>query len=105
MKHIRRILALAVVLALALALAMPAMAAVNWDDFYIIKQPPEVLYVRNGESFTLSVEAKTPDGVSLVTYQWYRGYGDWIEGATTATSRTFPEFGSAMWICAPRFRF
>jgi len=90
MKHTKRILALAVALALGFTLAVPAMAAVNWDDFYIITQPPEVLYVRNGESFTLSVEAKTPDGVSLVSYRWYRRYGDWIEGAETAVLRLSP---------------
>jgi len=89
MRHIKRALALAAALALALALALPA-AAVNWDDFYIVKQPPETLYIRNGESFTLSVEANIPAGAGPVLYRWYRSYGDWIEGAATATLRLSP---------------
>ena len=47
------------------------MAATDWDDFYIITQPPENLYVPYGESFALSVEVNVPDGVDAVTYQWY----------------------------------
>jgi len=100
MKHTQRLLAVLLTLVLAFGIGAPAMAeeivleeivfeaeasmeipveiaeapmeaaAVNWDDFYIITQPPKNLYVKRGESFTLSVEVNIPEGVE-VTYQWY----------------------------------
>jgi len=76
MKFTKRLLAVLLTLALALALAVPAFAAVDWDDFYIITQP-----VRSGEGwYTLSVEVNVPDGVD-VEYQWYC-YGRAVKGAT-----------------------
>ncbi|MCL2300642.1 MAG: hypothetical protein FWC27_10920 [Firmicutes bacterium] len=68
MKQTKHILAALLTLALAFSLALPAMAAVNWDDFRIIQQPQN-LNIRHGESFTLSVEVDFPAGV-VVTYMW-----------------------------------
>ena len=63
---------------------------VNWDDFYIITQPPRDLYVKRGESFTLSVEVNIPDGVE-VTYEWYStGFSGLIEGATAPALQLKP---------------
>jgi len=84
MKHTQRLLAVAIALALALTLALPAMAAVNWNGFYVITDLPENLYVLRDESFTLSVEVSTPDGVE-VKYQWYTSQGTPISGATAPT--------------------
>jgi len=66
-------------MALAIGLALPAIAAVNWDDFRITKQPQD-LTIKHGDSFTLSVEVNIPDGVE-VEYRWQRG-SSYIEGAT-----------------------
>jgi len=89
MKHTKGILALLLALALAFGLSLPALAAVNWDDFYIITQAQD-LYVKHGESFTLSVEVNIPDGIDRVTYQWCREYTNRIEGATEATLQLSP---------------
>lgn len=95
MKHIKRVLAIAVALSLAFTLAMPAMAiVVDWSEFRIVTQPPEYLYVPYGESFTLSVEVNVPDGVDEVKYQWYQ-YRDYendglIAGATASTLQLSP---------------
>lgn len=78
MKHLQKSLALFLVFALGLSLALPAMAAVNWNKFYFIKQPQD-LFVPYGESYTLSVEVNIPSGVEKVQYQWYRTFaGDEI---------------------------
>ena len=71
MKLTKKLLALLLTLALALSLALPAMAAVNWDEFHIITQPQSMTVIR-GDSFTLSVEVNVPDGAE-VEYQWRRG--------------------------------
>jgi len=70
MKFTKRILAVFLTLALALGLALPTMAAVNWDEFRITKQPQN-LTIKHGDSFTLNVEVNVPDGVE-VEYQWHR---------------------------------
>ena len=68
MKHTKRILAVLLTLVLALGLAMPAMAAVNWNEFRITRQPQNQT-IRYGDSFTLSVEVNVPEGV-VVSFQW-----------------------------------
>jgi len=86
----KRLLALVLALVLALGLALPAFAEANWDDFYIVTQPPENLFIPRGEGFTLNVEVNIPEGVKRVTYQWRcidrTGHRD-LEGATEATLR------------------
>ena len=111
MKHTKRLLAMASALALALTLALPAMAAVNWDDFTIITEPPpERQYVKRGESFTLSVEVNIPEGVE-VTYQWYAYVTPSdrpIAGATAPSLQLGPSdaFYPNMWgIAGSRFCF
>ena len=79
MKSTKRILATLLTLALALSLTLPAMAVVDWDEFRITKQPQD-LTIKNGDSFTLSVEVNIPDGVE-VEYRWQRD-SSYIEGAT-----------------------
>jgi len=81
MKFTKRILAAFLTLALALSLALPAMAAVNWSDFRITKQPQN-LTIKHGDSFTLSVKVNVPDGVE-VEYQWYGG-SNRIKNATAS---------------------
>ena len=95
MKHIKRMLAfvLALVLLLgfgAVASAEEAPPAINWDEFYIITQPPEEQTIAFGESFTLSVEVNVPEGVTRVTYQWRRSGGN-ITDATEAVLTLSPD--------------
>lgn len=102
MKHIKRCVALCLALTLTFCLALPAMAAVNWEDFdwedIEITVEPQTLYVPRGESFTLSAQVNLPAGVERVTYQWHRGsglgaydgYAALIEGATSATLTLSP---------------
>ena len=70
MKHTKKLLALLLAALLALGLSAPAMAEVNWDDFYFISQPPAKLTIPFGEDFTLSVEVNVPAEVE-VTYDWH----------------------------------
>ena len=95
MKHTKRLLALLLALVLALSLALPAMAvspqsAINWDDFYIIRQPQSQT-IRYGDSFTLSVEVNVPAGAE-VRFQWRRaeGGGRFIENATSSELHISP---------------
>ena len=88
MKHTKRLLAVLLTLALALALALPAMAAVNWNEFRIISHPQDIT-IRHGESFTLSVEVNVPEGVE-VEFQWYRSSSTPIEGATSSELHLSP---------------
>jgi len=87
MKQTKKLFALLLTLALALSLALPTMAAVNWDDFRITKQPQSMTII-HGDSFTLSVEVSLPAEVVDVEYQWYRrfmsGGSTPIAGATAA---------------------
>jgi len=82
MKFKKRILATVLTLALALGLALPTMAAVDWDEFKITRQP-QGLTIKHGDSFTLSVEVTVPVDVE-VEYQWRSGSDarTIIEGAT-----------------------
>jgi len=83
MKLTKKLLTLLLTLALALSLTLPAMAAVNWDEFRITRQPQDLTIIY-GESFTLSVEVSLPAGIVDVEYQWFRR-GNWIisiQGAT-----------------------
>jgi len=89
MKQFKRLLALGLAFALAIGLALPTMAAVDWDDFRITKQP-QGLTIKQGDSFTLSVEANIPDGVE-VEYQWYREGGAWGELAIKIVDATTPD--------------
>ena len=88
MKFTKRMLATLLTLALALGWALPTMAAVNWDEFRITKQP-EGMTIKHGESFTLSVEVNVPDGVE-VTYRW-QCKGVFIENANTRELRLGPD--------------
>jgi len=78
----KRILALLLALALALSLALPAAAVEPLD---LISRPPGTLYVKRGESFTLTVEVDIPEGVDEVTYQWYYFGSVKVAGATSNT--------------------
>jgi len=73
MKNTKKLLALLLVLLLDFGLALPAMAAVNWDEFYIITEP-QGKTVPYGLDITLSVEVNIPAGVK-VTYQWFSNRG------------------------------
>jgi hypothetical protein len=86
----KKLLATLLTLALALSLALPAMAAVNWDEFRITKQPQD-LTIKHGDSFTLSVEVNVPDGVHEVTYQWYNKSLNPIENATSSELHFRPD--------------
>jgi len=88
MKFTKRMLAMVLTFALALSLALPAMAAVDWNDFRITKQPQN-LTIKQGESFTLSVEVNVPVGVE-VEYQWWRGSTP-IENATSVQLHLVPD--------------
>jgi len=88
MKHTKKLLALLLVLLLAFGLAMPATAAVNWDEFKITKQP-QGLTIKEGESFTLSVEVNVPAGLE-VEYQWRRG-STFIKNATSPQLHLSPD--------------
>ena len=77
MKTTKRMLAILLTLILAFTLALPAMAEeseppVNWDELYIVTQPPEQLTVPFGADIVLSVEVSAPEGV-VVVYQWQIG--------------------------------
>lgn len=74
MKFAKRILASLVTLALMFLLALPSMAAVNWDEFKFTEMPKDIT-IKYGDSFTLSVEVKVPDG-AVVEYQWYCRTGE-----------------------------
>jgi len=87
MKFTKRMLAVLLTFALALALALQSMAAVNWDDFRIIRQSPDIT-IKHGDSFTLYVEVVVPDGVE-VEYQWNLG-NTRIENATTSELHLAP---------------
>ena len=90
MKIAKRILAAALAFALALSFALPGMAAVNWDEFKITKQPAEQnLKIKYGDSFTLSVEVNVPEGVE-VAYQWLCESSR-IEGATAPELHLGPD--------------
>jgi hypothetical protein len=65
----KKLLSLMLVLAMCLILSAPAMAAVNWDDFYIISQTTENLIIPFGSTFSLEVKVNVPQGTE-VTYQW-----------------------------------
>ena len=96
MKQTKKWFALLMALVLAFSLALPALAeavpaevdtaaevtaadvdwdAVNWDDFYIITQPPKEVTVPYGGDFSLSVEVNIPAGLE-VRYLWAWTYSD-----------------------------
>jgi len=66
----KKLLALLLTLALAFTLALPAFAEDPDPAMPVITRQPKGLRVRNGESFTLSVEATIPNG-DEIGYQWY----------------------------------
>ena len=85
--------AISVLLAMILALGLGTLAmaeqaeetpaaqsSVNWDDFYIVKQP-ENMTVNYGEDLVFSVEVNVPAGVE-VTYQWYESWYGLVYDAT-----------------------
>ena len=88
MKHTKRLLATLLALVLALTLALPAMAAVNWNEFRITRQPQN-LTITHGENIILNVEVNVPEGV-VVAYQW-RVNGVPIENATSAVLQLGPD--------------
>jgi len=92
MKKAKRILstllALALALTLAFSLTLPASAAVNWNDFYITKQP-QGLTIKHGDSFTLSVEVNVPADAEI-KYQWYCG-SNRIENAVNSELHLGPD--------------
>ena len=90
MKHTKRTLAVLLTFALALSFALPTMAAVNWDEFRITKQP-QSLTIKHGESFTLSVEVAVPVGVDEIKYQWYNKSLNPIENATSSKLHFSPD--------------
>jgi len=81
-------LALLLTLALALSIALPAMAV---EPLNVISQPPRTVYVKRGESFTLTVEVEIPEGVDEVTYQWYYFGSVKVAGATSNTLLLSPD--------------
>jgi len=86
MKHAKKLFTLLLAFLLVLAFGLPAMAiqtqsAVDWDEFYIVKQP-QGRNIRKGESFTLSFEVNVPDGVE-VEYKWF-GIADGFFELTTS---------------------
>ena len=88
MKSTKRILATILILTLALSLAIPAVAAVNWDDFRITKQPHDPK-IAHGEILTLSVEVNVPGGVE-VEYQWQH-FGVDIENSNASEIHIAPD--------------
>ena len=82
----KKLLAALLVLVLALSLALPAMAAVNWNEFRITKEPRDIT-IKYGDSFTLSVEVRVPEGVEA-EYEWYSDGK--IENATAPELRLGP---------------
>ena len=101
MKHAKKLLALLLALLLGLGLSATAMAEdgdtaqadevsqeVNWDDFYIISQPPAELTIPFGEEFTLSVEVNVPEGAE-VSYRWYKEW-DNTSGSDLISDSTEP---------------
>ena len=99
MKQSKKLLALLMALVLAFSLALPALAEeaaeitaevnaagevsaaeVDWDDFYIISQPPKEITLTRGSDFTLSVEVNVPAGVE-VRYRW-----KWVAGDSTIST-------------------
>jgi len=91
MRFTKRMLAVLLTLALALSLGLPAVAAVDWNEFRITKQP-ENMTIKQGDSFTLSVEVNVPEGME-VEYQWCRIHGGSIdiENATSPDLRLGPD--------------
>jgi len=96
MKHTKKLLALLLAAILALGISAPAMAeeelleaqsiGVTQDDIIITNH--QIVSYR--EPFSLSVEASPPEGVEIVSYQWWfrREYSapqEQIEGATNPT--------------------
>jgi len=86
MKHAKKLLALLLALVIGLGLgalvlaedeesaAAVAAQAINLDDFYITKDLLEDITVKNGEEFTLRVEANVPEGLTenvQIVYNWY----------------------------------
>jgi len=82
MKFSKRMLAALLTFTLALSLGLPAMAAVNWNEFVFTKQPRNIT-IKHGDSFTFSVEVNVPNGVEA-NYQWclWEGENPEIAGAT-----------------------
>lgn len=109
MKHAKKPLALLLALVLGLSLGAPALAA-NWDDFYIVTQPQD-LVIPFGGDISLSVRVNAPAGVE-VSYQWYsnaNGNTYWVEEAkgpdlrcSLGNSRYFllPDLSKASYCCA-----
>jgi len=83
MKYTKCMLALLLTLALVLSFALPVAAAV--EPLNVISQPPSTVYVKRGESFTLTVEVEIPEGVDEVTYQWRYIGSVKVAGATSNT--------------------
>ncbi|MDR3312914.1 MAG: hypothetical protein LBS96_00480 [Oscillospiraceae bacterium] len=77
MKTTKRILSALLCLALALALVIPAFAAGGGETPQapvITKQPLVRKMILTGDTLTLTVEAKLPEGaVGELQYQWYEG--------------------------------
>jgi hypothetical protein len=83
---------LAVILLLAFILSfglgMPAAAAVNWDEFYIISQSPAELTIPFGSDFTLNLAANIPAGAEA-EYQWHSQLGGNYNRIENVTGPTF----------------
>jgi hypothetical protein len=88
MKFAKRMLATLLTLALTLALALPAMAAVNWNEFKITKQPQDPK-ITHGEILTLRVEVNIPEGVE-VEYKWWH-FGVHIENSNAPEIHISPD--------------
>ena len=78
--------------------ATVTMEGAAWEDQFKTIVQPQDMTVKHGESIVLSAQANKPDGVSEVTYQWYRSinkddtgiYYQAIEGATAPTLQLHP---------------
>jgi hypothetical protein len=92
--QMKRILSLCLASVLCLGLGLPAFAAVDWDDFYLVTQPPEKLQVPFGTPFTVEIKVNAPQGAEL-TYQWGQvidsGFYPYkMEDATQPVFQCFP---------------